>query len=63
MAVSIAARICHDYQQGPGADTKDSGGVPTQACFLPRAGFMWLSFGAVQGGASGCWSGVATRRL
>jgi hypothetical protein len=36
-AVLVAARICHDYEQGPGADTADNEGVPAQACFLPRA--------------------------
>ncbi len=37
MTVPVVARICHDYQQGPGVDIADSGGVLTQACFLPLA--------------------------
>jgi hypothetical protein len=37
MTVPVAAHICHDYQQGTRADTADSGGVPAQAFFLPRA--------------------------
>jgi len=31
--------------------------------FFATCSFMWLSFGAAHGGASGCWSGVATWQL
>jgi hypothetical protein len=58
VTVPIAARICHDYQQGPGANTVDSGGVPTQACFLPRAalcGFFSVQLTAGRSGAGMGW--------
>ncbi len=56
--VPVAARICHDYQQGPGADTTDSGGVFAQACFLPRAtlcGFLSVQLTAGRSGAGPGW--------
>jgi hypothetical protein len=56
--VPVPARICHDYQQGPGADTADSGGVPAQACFLPRAAlcsFLSMRLMAGRSGASPRW--------
>jgi hypothetical protein len=58
VAVLIVARICHDYQQGLRADIADSGGVPTQACFLPRAalcGFLSVQLTAGRPGASPGW--------
>jgi len=58
VTVPIAARICHDYQQGPGANTADSGGVPAQACFLPRAalrGFLSVQLMAGRLGAGTGW--------
>ncbi len=58
MAVPVAARICHDYQQGPRADTADSGGVPAQACFLPHAalcGFLSVRLTAGRPGAGPGW--------
>jgi hypothetical protein len=42
--------------------------LQTVGCTCPRlffatGSFMWLSLGAAHGGASGCWYGVAARRL
>jgi hypothetical protein len=54
VTVPVLARICHDYQQGIGADTADSRGVPAQAYFLPRAalcGFLSVWFMAGSPGA------------
>jgi len=42
VTVPVAARICHDYQQGPRADTTDSGGVPAQAFFCH--GQLYVAF-------------------
>jgi len=52
------ARICHDYQQGPRADTANSGGVLAQACFLSRAtlcGFLSMRLMAGCLGAGPGW--------
>jgi len=38
-------------------------GVYLPKPFFATGSFMWLSLGAVHGGASGCWFGVATGRL
>jgi len=57
-AVPVAARICHDYQQGLGANTTDSGGVLAQACFLPRValcGFLSMQFTMRRPGAGLGW--------
>ncbi len=62
-AVPVVARICHDYQQGPGANTVDSGGVLAQACFFATGSFMWLSFDAAHGGAFGLVQGGSTTAL
>ncbi len=38
-------------------------GCTCPSLFFATGSFMWLSLGAVHGGASGCWFGVATGRL
>jgi hypothetical protein len=38
-------------------------GYTYPSLFFATGSFMWLSLGAAHGGASGCWSRVATRLL